>query len=106
VRTLLKQHRTEGCYRCLCDYEAEQQFLSVVGGVRPILAGGGCEGQYVAYSASVSVQAAALGLDTALAWVGSTPWPSLSTRVLSRVHDPSTGDVTILARPGCPACNS
>lgn len=106
VRTLLKQHRSEGCYRCLCDYEAEQQFLSVVGGVRPILAGGGCEGQYVAYSASVSVQAAALGLDTALAWVGGAAWPSLSTRVLSRAHDSSTGDVTILARPGCPACGS
>ena len=106
VRTLLKQHRSEGCYRCVCDYETEQRFLSVVGGVRPVLAGGGCEGQYVAYPASVSVQAAALGLDTALAWVGATLWGSLSTRVISRTRDPATGDVTILPRPGCPACGS
>jgi molybdopterin/thiamine biosynthesis adenylyltransferase len=106
VRALLKQHRSEGCYRCLCDYEAEQRFLSVAGGVRPILAGGGCEGQYVAYPASVSVQAAALGLDAALAWVGATLWAPLSTRVISRAHDPATGDVTILPRPRCPACGS
>lgn len=106
VRTLLKKHKNEGCYRCLCDYEAEHHFLSVVGGAHPVLAGGGCEGQYVAYPASVSVQAAALGLDTALAWVGDEEWPSLSTRVISRQHIPTTGDVTILPRQGCPACCS
>ncbi len=104
VRAFLRQSPSEGCYRCLCDYEAEKQFLSVMGGVQPILAGGGCEGHYVAYPASVSVQAAALGLDAALAWVGRRPWASLSTRVINRERDPMTGDVTILPRPGCPAC--
>lgn len=106
VRTLIRQHSSEGCYRCLCDYEVEGQFLSVLGGIRPVLVGGGCEGQYVAYPASVSVQAAALGLDTALAWANERPWTSLSTRIISREHDPMTGDVTILPRPGCPACAS
>lgn len=106
VRALLKQHQSMGCYRCLCDYESEQQFLSVIGGVRPLLAGGGCEGQYVAYPVSVSVQAAALGLDAALAWVGAIAWPALSTRVISQEHDLATRDVTILPRPGCPACGS
>ncbi|WP_235154320.1 ThiF family adenylyltransferase [Pseudomonas nitroreducens] len=106
VRSLIRQRPSEGCYRCLCDYEAEGQFLSVLGGIRPVLAGGGCEGQYVAYPASVSVQAAALGLDTALAWANEKPWTSLSTRIISREHDPMTGDVTILPRPGCPACAS
>lgn len=106
VRAFLKQHKSVGCYRCLCDYEAEQQFLSVTGGVHPILAGGGCEGQYVAYPAYVSLQEAALGLDAALAWVGAAAWPALSTRVISQIHDPATSDVTILPRPGCPACGS
>lgn len=106
VRSHIRQQPVEGCYRCLCDYEAEGQFLSVLGGTRPELAGGGCEGQYVAYPASVSVQAAALGLDTALAWANQRPWPSLSTRVISREHDPMTRDVTLLPRPGCPACVS
>lgn len=106
VRALIRQQPVEGCYRCLCDYEAEGQFLSVLGGVSPVLAGGGCEGQYVAYPASVSVQAAALGLDAALAWANQRPWASLSTRVISREHDSMTGDVTILPRPRCPACAS
>lgn len=106
VRSLIRQQPVEGCYRCLCDYETEGQFLSVLGGIRPVLAGGGCEGQYVAYPASVSVQAAALGLDTALAWANQRPWPSLSTRIISREHDPMMGDVTVLPRPSCPACAS
>ncbi|MGQ4879324.1 E2/UBC family protein [Billgrantia sp. LNSP4103-1] len=106
VRSHIRKQPVEGCYRCLCDYEAEGHFLSVLGGVDPVLAGGGCEGQYVAYPASVSVQAAALGLDTALAWANQRPWPSLSTRVISREHDSSAGDVTILPKLGCPACAS
>lgn len=106
VRSHIRMQPVEGCYRCLCDYEAEGQFLSVRGGINPVLSGGGCEGQYVAYPASVSVQAAALGLDTALAWANQRPWTSLTTRVISREHDSMTGDVTILPKPGCPACAS
>ena len=106
VRTLFKRHQAEGCFRCLCDYELEQQFLSVPGGVQPILAGGGCEGQYVAYPASVSVQAAALAFDAVLAWVNSTPWASLSTRVINQSHTGLNGDLTMPPNPGCPACNS
>lgn len=106
VRALTKTHTSEGCFRCLCDYEREGEFLSVVGGVSPVFAGEGCEGPYVPFPASVSVQAAALGLDTALAWVGQDTWPNLSTRVISRAHDPLDADVSILPRPRCPACSS
>jgi molybdopterin/thiamine biosynthesis adenylyltransferase len=106
VRALTKTHLSEGCFRCLCDYERNGEFLSVVGGVSPVFAGEGCEGPYVPFPASVSVQAAALGLDTALAWIGQDAWPSLSTRVISRTHDPIDADVSILPRSGCPACSS
>jgi molybdopterin/thiamine biosynthesis adenylyltransferase len=106
VRTLFKRHNSEGCYRCLCDYERDHLFLSVQGGVQRILSGGGCEGRFVAYPASVSVQAAALALDSALAWVNATPWPQLSTRVLSQSQQAMDGDLTMLPRRGCPACNS
>ncbi|GFM81923.1 hypothetical protein PSCICN_26150 [Pseudomonas cichorii] len=108
VRTLFKRHQADGCFRCLCDYELEQKFLSVPGGVRPILAGGGCEGQYVVYPASVSVQAAALAFDAALAWVNSTPWALLSTRVINQSHVGlnGDGDLAMPPRPGCPACSS
>ncbi|MCQ3008843.1 hypothetical protein NLO93_28485, partial [Pseudomonas savastanoi] len=42
----------------------------------------------VPFSASVSIQAAALGFDAAMAWAGDYRWPGLSTRVLSRAHEP------------------
>lgn len=106
VRALTKTHASEGCFRCLCDYERDGEFLSVAGGVSPVFAGEGCEGPYVPFPASVSVQAAALGLDTVLAWVGQDAWPNLSTRVISRAHDPLDADVSILPRAGCPACSS
>jgi molybdopterin/thiamine biosynthesis adenylyltransferase len=106
VRTLFKRHQSEGCFRCLCDYELEQLFLSVPGGVQPILAGGGCEGRYVAYPASVSVQAAALALDAVLAWVNKAPWAPLCTRVINQLYVGLTSDLTMLPRPGCPACSS
>lgn len=106
VRALFKRYESEGCYRCLCDYELEKQFLAVPGGARPVLAGGGCEGQYVAYPASVSVQAAALALEAVLAWANKTPWAPLSTLVISRLRVAPDGDLTILPKPGCPACGS
>lgn len=106
VRSYIGNHASEGCYRCLCDYENRGDFHAVEGGVEPLFAGQGCEGPYVPFSASVSMQAAALGFDAAMAWVGGYDWPGLSTRVLSRDHEPVTADCTILKRPGCPACGS
>lgn len=106
VRSYIGNHASEGCYRCLCDYENHGDFHAVAGGVEPLFAGQGCEGPYVPFSASVSMQAAALGFDAAIAWVGGNHWPGLSTRVLSRVHESETADCTILKRPGCPACGS
>ncbi|MBF8700291.1 ThiF family adenylyltransferase [Pseudomonas putida] len=106
VRSFIGIHASEGCYRCLCDYEKRGDFHAVEGGVEPLFAGQGCEGPYVPFSASVSMQAAALGFDAAMAWVGGKRWPGLSTRVLSRTHELATADCTILKRPGCPACGS
>lgn len=106
VRSYIGAHESEGCYRCLCDYEQYGDFMAIEGGVEPVFAGQGCEGPYVPFSASVSMQAAALGFDTALAWVGRQTWPGLSTRVISRAHEAVTADCTVLKRPGCPACGS
>ena len=106
VRSYMGNHASEGCYRCLCDYENRGDFHAVEGGVEPLFAGQGCEGPYVPFSASVSMQAAALGFDSVMAWVGGKTWPGLSTRVLSRTHEPASADCTILKRPGCPACSS
>lgn len=104
VRSLLKQHAEQGCYRCLSDFNRDGSLLSVISGVSPIFAGQGCEGLYVPFPASVSIQAAALGLDATLAWAGSKPWPSLSTRLTDQSFELATPDCSPLRRQGCPAC--
>ncbi|WP_448693981.1 ThiF family adenylyltransferase [Pseudomonas rhizophila] len=106
VRSLIKQRTGQGCYRCLTEANSRGIMLSVVGGVQPIFAGQGCEGLYVPFPASVSIQAAALALDTALAWVAGKPWPSLSTRLTDQSYEPATPDCSPLPYPGCPACHS
>lgn len=106
VRALLHHQHGEGCYRCLTDSNQEGSLLSVVDGVAPPFAGQGCEGLYVPFPASVSIQAAALALDTALAWVGKKPWPSLSTRLVDRAFELETPDCSVLPRVECPACSS
>lgn len=106
VRTLTKQHAEQGCYRCLSEHNREGGLVSVVGGLQPIFAGQGCEGLYVPFPASVSIQAAALALDAALAWVGDKPWHSLSTRLTDTNYELATQDCSPLKRSGCPACSS
>ncbi|MGJ7515154.1 ThiF family adenylyltransferase [Pseudomonas baetica] len=106
VRSLIKQCTEQGCYRCLTEANRQGSLLAVVGGVQPIFAGQGCEGLYVPFPASVSVQAAALALDTALAWVAGKPWPSLSTRLTDHNYEPATPDCSPLPNAECPACRS
>ncbi|WP_070888150.1 ThiF family adenylyltransferase [Pseudomonas argentinensis] len=106
VRALTRFEARQGCYRCLTDHNHEGALISVEGGLEPIFAGQGCEGLYVPFPASVSIQAAALALDSALAWVGAKAWPSLSTRVVDTSYELLTQDCSPLKRPGCPACSS
>lgn len=106
VRSLIKQRTEQGCHRCLTEINSRGELLAVVGGVQPIFAGQGCEGLYVPFPASVSIQAAALALDTALAWVAGKPWPSLSTRLTDHSYELATPDCSLLPHAGCPACRS
>ncbi|MCO7054918.1 ThiF family adenylyltransferase [Pseudomonas juntendi] len=106
VRSLIKHRPDQGCYRCLTEANSQGELLSVVGGVEPIFAGQGCEGLYVPFPASVSIQAAALGLDTALAWVADKPWPTLMTRLTDYTYELATLDCSPLPHVGCPACRS
>lgn len=106
VRTLLKQQDGQGCYRCLSEANRRGDLLPVIGGVSPIFAGQGCEGLYVPFSASVSIQAAAMALDAALAWVGNKPWPTLCTRLIDHTYELATPDCSPLRFAGCPACGS
>ncbi len=104
VRSLIRHRAEQGCYRCLTEANSQGELLSVVGGVEPIFAGQGCEGLYVPFPASVSIQAAALALDTALAWVADRPWPTLTTRLTDYTYVQATPDCSPLPHMGCPAC--
>lgn len=106
VRTLMRRRPEQGCYRCLTHANRLGSLLPVVGGVHPIYAGQGCEGLYVPFPASVSIQAAALGLDTALAWAAGKPWPGLSTRLTDHNYESATPDCSPLPFGECPACRS
>lgn len=106
VRSLIKHRDEQGCYRCVTEANKQGELLSVIGGVEPIFAGQGCEGLYVPFPASVSIQAAALGLDSALAWVADKPWPSLCTRLTDHSYESATPDCSPLPHIGCPVCRT
>lgn len=106
VRGLLRTSSVGACYRCLCDANRQGQLLTVKGKLPTVLAGQGCEGLYVPFPASVSVQAASLAASMALAWANGTTTPALQTRVVDANYEPSTADCDPHRTAGCPACPS
>lgn len=106
VRTLLRPREGGACYRCLCEANRRQELLSVKGGVPSVTAGHGCEGLYVPFSASVSVQAASLAATAVIDWVNGISRPTLRTRVLELGFEPATEDCEPAREEGCPACPS
>ncbi|MFJ4053191.1 ThiF family adenylyltransferase [Pseudomonas sp. NPDC089743] len=106
VRAILKTPGDSACYRCLSTYTKMGKLLTVEGGVPYVLAGHGCEGLYVPFPATVSVQAAALGTEMALAWANGKASPSMRTRITDHSYVLATPDCDPLKVEGCPACNS
>jgi len=105
VRGLLHASAEGACYRCLCDANKSGQLRSIQGAVPRLLAGQGCEGLYVPFPATVSVQAAALGAEMVSAWVNGDDAPTLRTRVLDAKYELATTDCTPQRLDGCPACS-
>lgn len=103
VRTLLRKPQG-GCYRCLWQFTRRGEFCSTTEPLPNILAGHGCEGLYVPFSASASIQAASLGLDAALDWANDIISPALRTRVLDRDFAQAAPDGELPIEPDCPAC--
>jgi hypothetical protein len=71
-----------------------------------LLAGQGCEGLYVPFPATVSLQAAALGAEMVSSWVNNDDAPTLRTRVLDSQFQSATPDCSLLKQSECPACGS
>lgn len=106
IRALLRTKETGACYRCLCEANRKGQFLTVVGELKTLMAGQGCEGLYVPFPASVSVQAASLGGEMALAWANNRVSPSLRTKLIDSNYQLATPDCDPPRIEECVACTS
>lgn len=106
VRALLRTNASGACYRCLWHSNRRGELRSTLDPLHTILAGHGCEGLYVPFPASVSVQAASLGAEMALDWVNGVHSPSLRTRLIDQAHQLATPDCDPLRDQDCPICNS
>ena len=106
VRALLRANASGACYRCLWHSHRRGELRSTLDALPNILAGHGCEGLYVPFPASVSVQAASLGAEMALDWINGVHSPALRTRLIDQTHHLATPDCDPLRDHDCPLCNS
>ena len=106
VRALVRAQNTGACFCCLCRANRKGLFTTVVGEMPSMMAGQGCEGMYVPFPASVSVQAASLGAEMVLAWANGVISPSLRTRIVDNNHQIATPDCNPPRMKDCPACPS
>lgn len=106
VRALLRANASGACYRCLWHSHRKGELCSTLDTLPTILAGHGCEGLYVPFPASVSVQAASLGAEMALDWINGVYSPALRTRLIDQTHQLATPDCDPLQDLDCPICNS
>lgn len=106
VRALLKTQQSGACHRCLSDHVRSGQFMVFDTPTPTVLKGHGCEGLYVPFPATVSVQAASLAVEMVQAWADGSTEPALRTRLLDTSRTLATLDCSPPALPACPACNS
>lgn len=106
VRAILRANESGACYRCLWHANRRGELRSTVAPLSAILAGHGCEGLYVPFSASVSVNAASLGAEMALDWANGAYSPTLRTRLIDRTHRLASSDGDPLPDRECPLCGS
>lgn len=104
VRGLLRTGPGGACFRCLFEANRKRLLATVKGSLPTLLAGQGCEGLYVPFPASVSLQAASLGADMALDWANGNATPALRTRLLDSTYELATPDCNPPRTAGCPAC--
>lgn len=106
VRALLRTHPAGACHRCISDHVRSGQFMVFDAPTPTVLKGHGCEGLYVPFPATVSVQAASLAVEMMQAWANGTTEPTLRTRLLEPGRTLATPDCSPPAFNGCPACSS
>lgn len=105
VRALLRANAFSACYRCLWHSQRRGELRSTLDPISTILAGHGCEGLYVPFPASVSVQAASLGAEMTLDWINGVHSAALRTRLIDQTHQLGVPDCDPLQDQDCPICN-
>ncbi|WP_369919854.1 ThiF family adenylyltransferase [Marinomonas polaris] len=106
VRALLRTNTSGACFRCLFHSNRRRELCSTLDPIPTILAGHGCEGLYVPFPASVSVQAASLGAEVINDWVNDKYSPALRTKLIDSEKQLATPDCDPLRDKECPICNS
>ncbi|QKM57818.1 ThiF family adenylyltransferase [Burkholderia glumae] len=104
VRALLKAKPEHACARCVSRPPLADRYRVFDAPPPVVLKGHGCEGLYVPFPASTSVQAAALAMEMVQAWLDGTDTPTFRTRVLAQQFKVHFNDCTPARYEGCPGC--
>lgn len=105
VRALMKSTPKQACSRCVSQPPLKDLYRVFDVPPEVIMKGHGCEGLYVPFPASTSVQAAALAMEMVQAWLDGSDTPSFRTRVLDQSRQVHFRDCTPQRYEGCPACS-
>lgn len=105
VRCLLRNVEDGACYRCLSDANRNGELQVFTQHTPVLLKGQGCEGLYVPFPASVSVQAASLAVEMVQDWVNDTNVHTLRTLAIDSTYLLATPDCSPPRRETCPACS-
>lgn len=104
VRTLLRNTPVAGCYMCFRSGVRDTGPLglsSLDDPSAPIHQADGCDSAFVPFSGSVSLQAAALAMDSVMAWLKGIPSPRLRTRILDNSLGRPIPDQDVIHQPSC-----
>lgn len=96
---------TGACYRCLRTVDGRDRFPPLRDENDTDTKRHLCSEAYVPFPPSASIQAAALGLDAALAWANGNPAPRFRTRAFSSVAR-EHHDQNLTPLKDCPACQT
>lgn len=104
VRALMKAKPEHACARCVSQWPLKDRYRVFDVPPEVIMKGHGCEGLYVPFPASTSIQAAALAMEMVQAWLDGAETPSFRTRVLDQSRLVHFKDCSPQRYEGCPAC--
>ena len=105
VRALMKHSSAHGCSRCISQPPQQAAYQVFDEPTQTVLKGHGCEGLFVPFPATASIQAASLTMEMLQEWLEGRLEHTLQTRVLDRSRTLKTADCTPLRQEGCLACH-